>query len=55
MRALIWRFCDYLKEYRADATARRRGELRARFDYIFRRCTGFVALDRPLVRSTLTS
>jgi hypothetical protein len=55
VRALIWRFCDYLKEYRADATARRRGELRARFDYIFRRCTGFVALDRPLVRSTLTS
>ena len=55
VRALIWRLCDYLKEYRADATARRRGELRARFDHIFRRCTGIVALDRLLVRCTLTS
>jgi hypothetical protein len=29
---------------------RRRGELRVRFDHIFRRRTGFVALDRLLVR-----
>ena len=55
VRALIWHLCDYLKEYRADATARRRGELRPRFDHIFRRRTGFVALDRLLVRCTPTS
>ena len=47
MRALIWRLYDDLKEYRADPTARRRGELRARFDRIFRRRTGFVALGSP--------
>ena len=50
MRALIWRFYDDLKAYRADPTARRRGELRARFDRIFHRRTGFVTLDRLLVR-----
>jgi hypothetical protein len=50
MRALIWRFYDDLKAYRAEPTARRRGELRARFDRIFRRRTGFVTLDRLLVR-----
>ena len=48
MRALIWRFYDDLKAYRAEPTARRRGELRARFDRIFRRRTGFVTLDRLL-------
>jgi hypothetical protein len=50
MRALIWRFYDDLKAYRAKPTARRRGELRARFDRIFHRRTGFVTLDRLLVR-----
>ena len=50
MRALIWRFYDDLKAYRAQPNARRRGELRARFDRIFRRRTGFVTLDRLLVR-----
>ena len=50
MRALIWRFYDDLKAYRAEPTARRRGELRARFDRIFRRRTGFVTLDRLLMR-----
>ena len=34
----------------ADPTARRRGELRARFDRIFRRCTGIVVLGRLLMR-----
>ena len=43
-RALIWRHYDYLKDYHADPTARRRGELRACIDHIFRRRTGFVAL-----------
>jgi hypothetical protein len=50
MRALIWRFYDDLKAYRTEPTARRRGELRARFDRIFRRRTGFVTLDRLLMR-----
>ena len=46
VRALIWWFYDDLKAYRAEPTARRRGELRARFERIFRRRTGFVTLDR---------
>jgi hypothetical protein len=50
LRALIWWFYADLKAYRADPSARRRGELRARFDRIFRRRTGFVMLDRPLAR-----
>jgi hypothetical protein len=39
-----------LKAYRTGPTARRRGEMRARFDRIFRRRTGFVSLDRLLER-----
>ena len=50
MRALIWWFYHDLKAYRTKPTARRRGELRARFDRIFRRRTGFVTLDRLLQR-----
>ena len=50
MRALIWRLYDDLKAYRARPTARRRSELRARFDRIFRRRTSFVTLDRLLAR-----
>ena len=50
MRALIWRLYDDLKVYRARPTVRRRGELRARFDRIFHRRTGFVTLDRLLAR-----
>lgn len=50
LRALIWWFYADLKAYRADPSARRRGELRARFDRIFRRRTGFVMLDRLLAR-----
>jgi hypothetical protein len=34
---------------------RRRGELCVRFDHIFRRRTGFVALDRLLCGYTLSS
>ena len=48
--ALIWRFYDDLKVYRAAPTARRRGALRARFDRIFHRRAGFVTLDRLLAR-----
>ena len=50
MRALIWRLYDDLKAYRARPSARRRGELRARFDRIFHRRTGFATLDRLLAR-----
>jgi hypothetical protein len=50
MRALIWWFYADLKAYRRTPTARRRGELRARFERIFRRRTGFAALDRLLER-----
>ena len=50
MRALIWWFYADLKAYRADPGPRRRGEMRARFDRIFARRTGFAALDRLLAR-----
>jgi hypothetical protein len=50
VRGLIWWFYADLKVYRAAPTARRRSQLRARFDRIFRRRTGFVSLDRLLAR-----
>ena len=50
VRALIWKFYADLKAYRANPTPRRRGQLRTRFDRIFRRRTGFVTLDRLLQR-----
>jgi Transposase IS66 family len=50
VRSLIWNFYADLKAYRANPTARRRGQLRTRFDRIFRRRTGFVTLDRLLAR-----
>ena len=45
----IWFYAD-LKAYRRDPTPRRRRELRARFDRIFQRRTGFATLDRLLQR-----
>ena len=50
IRALIWRFYAELKAYRGNPTRRMRAMLRARFDRIFRRRTGFATLDRLLVR-----
>src|SRR3954471_12619213 len=50
VRGLIWWFYADLKAYRIDPTPRRRSELRARFDRIFRRSTGFATLDRLLQR-----
>ena len=50
IRALIWGFYADLKAYRAAPTARRGSEMRARFDRIFCRRTGFVTLDRLLQR-----
>ena len=50
VRGLIWWFYADLKAYRLGPTPRRRSEMRARFDHIFRRNTGFVTLDRLLKR-----
>jgi transposase IS66 family protein len=50
VRGLIWWFYADLKAYRAEPTSRRRSELRARFDRIFLRTTGFITLDRLLQR-----
>lgn len=50
LRSLIWWFYADLRAYRREPDKRRRGQLRARFDRIFRRRTGFVTLDRLLER-----
>src|SRR4051794_19831361 len=50
VRALIWWFYADLKACRRDPDPRRRTALRARFDRIFRRRTGFATLDRLLER-----
>jgi hypothetical protein len=50
VRSLIWRYYADLKDYRLNPTPRRRHQLRARFDRIFGRRTGFVTLDRLLAR-----
>jgi len=50
IRDLIWWFYADLKAYCAEPTTRRRGEMRVRFDRIFRRRTGFATLDRLLER-----
>jgi hypothetical protein len=50
VRGLIWWFYADLKAYRLDPTPRRRREMRARFDRIFQRHTGFTTLDRLLKR-----
>jgi hypothetical protein len=50
MRFLIWWFYRDLKACQVDPTSRRKAELRARFDRIFKRRTGFVSLDRLLAR-----
>jgi len=50
IRALIWRFYRDLKAYRQHPISRRKAALRARFDRIFTRKTGFITLDRLLAR-----
>jgi len=49
-RALIWWFYADLKAWRGDPRPRRAAALRARFDRIFTRRTGYVVLDRLLAR-----
>jgi len=50
VRKLIWNYYAALKKYRTNPSNSRRLSLRARFDRIFRRRTGFVTLDRLLAR-----
>ena len=50
VRQLIWWFYADLKAYKRAPCRRRAAQLRARFDRIFRRRTGFVTLDRLLAR-----
>jgi len=50
IRKLIWNLYRDLKAYRCSPTRQRRAALRARFDRIFTRKTGFVTLDRLLAR-----
>ena len=50
IRQLIWRLYRDLKAYRQHPTTQRKAALRARFDRIFSRKTGFVTLDRLLAR-----
>jgi len=50
VRELIWNLYRDLKAYRCAPTRQRRAALRARFDRIFTRKTGFVTLDRLLAR-----
>jgi hypothetical protein len=50
VRGLIWNLYASLKAYRLNPGKRRAAALRARFDRIFRRRTGFATLDRLLAR-----
>lgn len=50
MRQLIWWFYRDLKSYQRDPCPRRAAALRARFDRLFKRRTGYVTLDRLLAR-----
>jgi hypothetical protein len=50
LRSLIWWFYADLKAYRAAPHPRRKAALKARFDRIFKRKTGFATLDRLLER-----
>jgi hypothetical protein len=50
VRSLIWNFYTSLKIYQLNPSPRRAVALRARFDHIFLRRTGFVTLDRLLAR-----
>ena len=50
VRKLIWNFYRDLRAYRCTPRKQRKAALRARFDRIFKRKTGFVTLDRLLAR-----
>lgn len=50
VQTLIWWYYRDLIAYQADPTPRRKAELKARFDRIFKRRTGYATLDRLLKR-----
>jgi hypothetical protein len=50
VRTLIWWFYKDLKAYKQDPDPKRARALRARFDRIFKRDTGYILLDRLLAR-----
>src|ERR687897_1698552 len=50
VRHLIWWFYRDLKLYRTDPSTRARASLKARFDRLFTRTTGFAELDELLAR-----
>ncbi|TGV96136.1 hypothetical protein EN788_57765, partial [Mesorhizobium sp. M2D.F.Ca.ET.145.01.1.1] len=50
VRSLIWRFYGDLKAYKRQPSRRRKVQMQARFDRIFKRRTGFAMLDRLLAR-----
>ncbi|MEZ5826667.1 MAG: transposase [Geminicoccaceae bacterium] len=50
VRQLVWWFYADLKAYKQDPQRPRAAQLRARFDRIFKRKTGFATLDRLLTR-----
>jgi hypothetical protein len=49
-RRMIWWFYRQLKAFKRDPSPERAAELRARFDRIFKRRTGYATLDRLLKR-----
>src|SRR3954465_2581491 len=53
VRHLIWWFYRDLKLYRANPSARAKASLKARFDRLFGRTTGFAELDAALARLKL--
>jgi hypothetical protein len=53
VRHLIWWFYRDLKLYRTDPSTRARASLKARFDRLFTRTTGFAELDELLARLQL--
>ncbi len=50
VRQLVWWFYADLKAYKRDPQKPRATQLRARFERIFKRKTGFITLDRLLAR-----
>ena len=50
VRSLIWRFYGDLNVYKQQPSRRRKAQMQARFERIFKRRTGFAMLDRLLAR-----
>lgn len=50
VRSLIWRFYRDLNAYKRQPSRRRKAQMSARFERIFKRRTGFAMLDRLLAR-----